>query len=127
MASRVVTRHYDRALAPAGLRTNDYSILARLEQEGPMPVSALAARLAMDRTTLSRESAPLVASGLLETRTDDRDARRRLLSLSASGAERLQAAQPLWLRAQAELLAGFGSERTSGLMHELHALVGAGA
>lgn len=127
MASRVVTRHYDRTLAPSGLRTNGYSILARLDQEGPLAVGALAARLAMDRTTLSRESAPLLASGLLEAGADDRDARRRILSLGDAGRERLRAARPLWLRAQAQLLEEFGAERTSELVRELRALVGAGA
>ena len=38
-------------LAPHGLRTTQYSILARLEVEGPMSIGHLAARLAMDRTT----------------------------------------------------------------------------
>jgi len=127
MASRVVTRRYDRALAPVGLRTNDYSILVRLAQEGSLPLGALAARLAMDRTTLSREVAPLIAAGLLETSTGERDARVRLLSLSAAGSARLTAARPLWAGAQASLSEEFGSARTGALIGELHALFGAGS
>jgi len=127
MASRVVTRHYDRALAVVGLRTNDYSILARLDQEGSTPLGTLAARLAMDRTTLSRESAPLIAAGLLETSPDDHDARSRLLSLSDAGRARLREARPLWASAQASLSGEFGHARTATLIAELHALVGAGA
>ena len=71
MASRVVTRHYDSALAPVGLSTSSYSILSRTAREGPLPLGALAARLAMDRTTLSRELAPLVDAGLVEAEPDD--------------------------------------------------------
>jgi DNA-binding MarR family transcriptional regulator len=127
MASRVVTRHYDRSLAAVGLRANDYSILARLDQDGSLPLGTLAARLAMDRTTLSRESAPLIAAGLLETRPGEHDARIRLLSLSDAGRARVLEARPLWARAQASLREEFGLARTSALIAELHALVGAGA
>jgi len=127
MASRVVTRHYDRALAAVGLRTNDYSILARLDQEGSLPLGTLAARLAMDRTTLSRERAPLITAGLLETQPDEHDARIRLLSLSQAGRARLREARPLWASAQASLSGEYGLARTAALIAELHALVGAGA
>ena len=65
MATRAVARVYDQALEPHGLRTTEYSILSRLEVEGPAPVGQLAARLAMDRTTLAREAAPLVSAGLV--------------------------------------------------------------
>jgi DNA-binding MarR family transcriptional regulator len=126
MASRVVTRHYDRALLPAGLRVNDYAILARLDQEGPLPLGELAARLAMDRTTLSRESGPLLEAGLLDSQADERDGRRRLLSLSAAGSAQLAAARPLWAEAQRTLSERFGGGRTTELVGELHALVGAG-
>jgi DNA-binding MarR family transcriptional regulator len=125
MATRLVTRHYDRALAPAGVTTNGYSILARLRFEGPLALGTLAARLSMDRTTLSREIGPLVAAGLVDSAPDAGDRRRRLLALSDEGAARLRAARPLWEQAQAEFVAGFGAARTAGLLDELHAVVGA--
>jgi len=93
MASRHVTRHYDRALAPAGITTNAYSILARLDREGRLPLGALAARLAMDRTTLSREVAPLVDAGLVDAEPCPDDRRKRLLSLTDAGAARVAAAR----------------------------------
>src|SRR5947207_2175149 len=66
MATRVVARHYDRALAPTGLTTNAYSLLSRLEHEGAQTVGSLAAGLAMDRTTLSRAiSIGLLLFGLM--------------------------------------------------------------
>jgi DNA-binding MarR family transcriptional regulator len=104
---------------------NDYSILARLDREGPLPLGALAARLSMDRTTLSREIAPLVAAGLVDSAADDADRRRRMLALSAAGTARVHAARPLWARAQEEFERGFGAERAAQLVDELHAVVGA--
>jgi DNA-binding MarR family transcriptional regulator len=125
MASRVVTRHYDRALAPVGLSTSSYSILSRTEREGPLPLGALAARLAMDRTTLSRELAPLLAAGLLVAPPDERDRRKRIVALTDAGRACVTEARPLWARAQEELADRFGAGRTEELMTELHALVGA--
>jgi len=127
MASRLVTRRYDRALAAAALTINSYSILARLEREGPLALGALADRLATDRTTLSREIAPLVSSGLVKDGPDPDDRRRRLLALSHAGAARLSRARPLWERAQRDLVAEFGAARTSDLLGELRELVGANA
>ena len=125
MASRVVTRHYDRALAPAGLSTNEYAILARLEREGPIALGELAAPQAMDRSTLSRDLAPLLAAGLAATAADDGDRRKKVVSLTAAGSGALAAARPLWAAAQAELAGTFGEARTDGLVRELHELVGA--
>jgi DNA-binding MarR family transcriptional regulator len=125
MASRVVTRHYDHALASTGLSTNEYAILARLDREGSFPLGELAARLAMDRSTLSRDLAPLLADGLVATGPDAADRRKKVVSLTAAGSEAVARARPLWAAAQAELAGTFGAARTDGLVRELHDLVGA--
>jgi DNA-binding MarR family transcriptional regulator len=127
MATRVVARHYDRALAPAGLTTSAYSILARLDREGSQPLGSLAGGLAMDRSTLSREIAPLVERGLVDVRQGEHDRRQKLLTVTRSGRALVKRARPLWARAQAELADRFGLERTDGLMGELHELIGATA
>jgi DNA-binding MarR family transcriptional regulator len=123
MATRLVNRHYDRVLAPAGITTTAYSLLSRLEREGPQPIGVLAGRLAMDRTTLSRELRPLVEDGLVAAKRDQVDARRRVVELTRSGRAKLERARPLWRRAQDELFQAFGAERTTRLMDELYALV----
>jgi DNA-binding MarR family transcriptional regulator len=127
MATRLVTKHYDQALAPAGLSTNGYSILARLGRLGPLPLGTLAARLGMDRSTLSREIAPLIGAGFVEGQADPADRRRRILALTAEGRSRVKQAQPLWARAQGALAEAYGAERTAALVGELNALVGAEA
>ena len=127
MASRQVTRLYDRALAPAGITTNAYSILARLEREGAQTLGSLAARLAMDRSTLSREVAPLVNAGLVESAPGEHDRRKRILSLTGDGGARLALARPLHAQAQSELTQAFGLDRATELLDELRALVGADA
>lgn len=123
MATRTVARIYDETLAPFSLRTTQFSILARLEVEGPARLGQLAARLAMDRTTLAREAQPLVRAGLVAQRPGD-DRRLRILSLTEEGQERLEAARPGWREAQRLVREQLGRERTDGLLGELHALVG---
>src|SRR5271170_7584973 len=69
-ATRHVTQFYDQCLAPAGLRTTQFSILARLRRLGPVTISALAADLVMDRTTLGRNLQPLEREGLVAVARD---------------------------------------------------------
>jgi len=125
MAARVVNRHYDRALASCGLTTTAYAILARVAREGSQPLGQLSARLALDRTTLSRELRPLVAAGLLRIAGDPADGRRRVVTLTAEGEVAVERARPLWQSAQNELVDLFGDDRTARLVAELHALLGA--
>jgi DNA-binding MarR family transcriptional regulator len=124
MATRAVARVYDRALEPHGLRTTQYSILARLEVEGPASVGHLAARLAMDRTTLAREAAPLVRAGLVAAEPGE-DRRRRVLALTPAGLGRLESARPAWRDAQRQVRVELGYDRVQGVLDELRALLGA--
>ncbi len=60
-AARHITQFYDQFLAPSGLRTTQFSILAKLRLLGPMTINALATNLVMDRTTLDQ---PVLATEL---------------------------------------------------------------
>ena len=53
-AARHVTQFYDQYLVPTGVRTTQFSILAKLRHLGPMTINALAEQMVMDRTTSSR-------------------------------------------------------------------------
>src|SRR5215468_11447568 len=64
-AARHITQFYDQCLAPSGLRTTQFSILAKLKRLGPMSINTLAADLVMDRTTLGRNILPLQREGLI--------------------------------------------------------------
>jgi len=85
-AARHVTQFYDRFLAMAGLRTTQFSILAKLRRLGPMTISALAADLVMDRTTLGRNLQPLEREGLVAVVTGRADRRSREVRLTDAGA-----------------------------------------
>jgi DNA-binding MarR family transcriptional regulator len=116
--TRRVTQAYDRVLAGAGLTITQYSLLAHLGRGEGASVSALAARLGMDRTTLVRNLKPLEAAGWVRY-GERRAGKRAALELSVAGRARLRAAAPLWERAQSDLDALLGTKRIAGL----HALI----
>ena len=121
-AARHVTQFFDQFLAPAGLRATQFSILARLDRLGPMTISALAAELVMDRTTLGRNLQPLEREGLVAVVKGRTDRRSREIRLTDSGAERLRTAVEGWVKAQAGFEAVFGEQRSSQLRTLLHAV-----
>jgi DNA-binding MarR family transcriptional regulator len=119
-AARHVTQFYDQHLAPVGLRTTQFSILARLRRRGPMTINTLADDMVMDRTTVGRNILPLEREGLLSIEPGRRDRRSKELRLTDAGLERLRAGYEGWKQAQREFAAAFGDERTVGLRALLH-------
>lgn len=124
MATRAVTRIYDDALRSAGLRTTQYSILARLRFEGPLSVTRLADRLALERTTLARELEPLTRRGLVSV-TRGADRRQRKVALTEPGRTALRQARPLWESVQASVIAELGPGRAQALLAELREVAAA--
>jgi DNA-binding MarR family transcriptional regulator len=122
MATRSVTRLYDRALSGTGLRATGFSILARLENDGPLAISRLATRLALERTTCSRELDPLVNAGLVEVEVGE-DRRQRVARLTEAGADALAAARANWRRAQRQVASSYGPEETDELIGRLRVLL----
>ena len=121
MVNRSISRLYDGALSEAGIRVTGYSILSRLAQEGPLSMGKLAGRLAMERTTCTREVAPLVDAGLVEI-TVGADRRTRMLQLTDLGARKRAEAYPLWERAQRMLADEFGDDDIATLLERLRRL-----
>ena len=121
-ASRHVTQFYDQFLTAAGLRTTQFSILARLRRLGPTTISVLAADLVMDRTTLGRNLQPLEREGLVAVVKGREDRRSREIRLTEAGVERLRAAVEGWLKAQAGFEGVFGQQRSAELRVLLHAV-----
>src|SRR5271170_2561363 len=95
-AARHVTQFYDQFLAPSGLRSTQYSFLARLQRKGAMTINALAAELVMDRTTLGRNILPLQRDGLVAVGPGKSDRRMKELRLTGAGETRFRAGQKGW-------------------------------
>jgi DNA-binding MarR family transcriptional regulator len=122
-AARHVTGLYDRHLAEAGLKVTQFSILARLRHLGPRTINELAADMSMDRTTMGRNVRPLERDGLVQIATDTRDARRRALSITEAGRDRLRLAGQGWAAAQAKFDNAYGPKRAAALRDTLAGLI----
>src|SRR5215813_1661128 len=122
-AARHVTQFYDRFLAEAGLRTTQFSILAKLKRRGPMTINALAKEMVMDRTTLGRNVLPLERDGLVKIEASATDGRAKVLLLTKIGEKRLQAGREAWEQAQRRFDTRFGAKRAADFRAMLRAVV----
>lgn len=102
-AARVVARRYDEALRPVGLTNGQFSLLISLNRPEAATMGAVAALLAMDRTTLTANLKPLERRRLLRITVDPDDRRGRRLELTPAGRELLMRALPLWASTHAAL------------------------
>ncbi len=121
-AARAVTGMFDDALRPTGLRISQLSILVALALAEEATVSRLAGMLALDRTTLTRNLAPLERRGFVET-VSGGDARQRALRLTGEGRAALARALPVWRRVQGRVVSGLGDGRWRSLVQGLRATV----
>ena len=92
---------------PVGLTNGQFSLLMALNRPEPPNMAAVAALLAMDRTTLTALLKPLARRGLLQVLVDGADRRSRRLVLTAAGQKTLAAAMPIWTRENRRLEAMF--------------------
>lgn len=122
-AARHVSQLYDQFLAPTGLRTSQFSILAKLKQKGPVTINVLAEDMVVDRTTLGRNILPLVRDGLIRIETTAADRRAKELHLTRAGAKRLEAARKGWSAAQARFETALGTARAAELRQLLKVVV----
>lgn len=118
-ATRLISQYYDKALAPAGLRSTQYSLLSLLAMMGEAPMQEVAQVLAMDRTTLTRNLDPLVRKGWVKVAIG-RDRRARPLAITARGLSVLDKALPYWQAAQDRIVNALGAEHWAALMQGLH-------
>jgi DNA-binding MarR family transcriptional regulator len=114
-ASRRLSQIYDHSLEAAGMTVTQYGLLGHLAKFDGIGIGALAERLIMDPTTLTRNLRPLERQGFVVTKPDRRDKRSRCLHLTASGRAAFESAKPAWVRAQRHIEQALGGAETSAL------------
>jgi DNA-binding MarR family transcriptional regulator len=116
-ASRRMSQFYDSALAPAGLKSTQFAMLAEIERraEAPPTIRDLAEKLVMDQSTIGQNLKPLEREGLISLVTDASDRRSRRVKLTKAGRSKLAAALPLWSIAQEQFENGFGKAAAAEL------------
>jgi DNA-binding MarR family transcriptional regulator len=121
-AARALARRFDDALRQAGLTSGQFSLLMSLNRPEPPTLAAVAAVLAMDRTTLTAALKPLRRRGLVTVMVDAEDRRSRRLALTPAGRALLARALPAWRRTHAEIDRELPPPAADRLRRDLRAL-----
>lgn len=121
-ASRLVSRIYDRALHPLGLKASQFNVLVAAASVTPATLPRLATALAMDRTTLLRNLGPLKAAGYLET-IPGSGRRPDEVQLTVAGRSALAAATRAWQGVQRQLTQQLGGSHAAQLLQGLGRLI----
>lgn len=124
-AVRAITREYDSALRPYGLRITQVAILAQLGRLQPQTVTAFAHAHGSDRSAVGRELAVLEREGLIANTPNADDGRARHLSLTPDGERKLTECAPAWRAAQARMRERLGEADAAALLTLADRLVSA--
>jgi DNA-binding MarR family transcriptional regulator len=111
-----LARHLDRArraaFAAHGLEPWEFDVLSALRRQGPpyqLSPGALLRATLVTSGTMTNRIGRLATAGLVRRRPDPRDGRGVLVTLTAAGRRRVDAALAGLLRSEEALLAGLGS------------------
>lgn len=102
MLNRVISRIYDDALRPLGLRATQLNILVATARLGVARPAELCDRLQLEVSTLSRNVERMKENGWLEV-VPDEDGRTQPFKLARKGRNLLERAKPEWDKAQKEV------------------------
>jgi DNA-binding MarR family transcriptional regulator len=122
MAARAVTRLYDDKLRSVGLRATQLAVLVAIGDDDVVSITALAKFMGMDRSTLTRNLAPLEREGLIRVGIEGWR-RSRTVEITKKGRLRLREALPLWEQAQEALRRKLGIRRWDVIQADLEYLI----
>lgn len=103
LAGRRITQFLDKRLAGTGLSASQLGLMAQIAVSSDDTLGALAVRTGLDQSTLSRNLRGLEREDQVEIAIVEEDLRRRAVWLTEKGARTLEAAIPVWRRANAAL------------------------
>ncbi|SCG61802.1 MarR family winged helix-turn-helix transcriptional regulator [Micromonospora inositola] len=102
-----------------------YVILRHLANAGPQNVSALAAKLNLDGSTVTRQVSAMQRDGLIARAPDPTDGRGTVISATHAGLQRMAAVQAARTRLYGDILADWSADDRETLAEMLHRLNGA--
>src|SRR5271168_2006472 len=112
--NRMVTSIYDGALADAGLKTSQFSVLVSVANRKQARPAELTKHLQLDESTLSRNVERMCARGWLRL-VQDGDRRSHLIEVTDKGQALIRKCLPAWQKAQAEVSRRLGSDTVAEL------------
>jgi DNA-binding MarR family transcriptional regulator len=124
LAGRRIGQFLDREVSSCGLTVAQLGLMAQIATAPDDTLGALARRIGLEQSTVSRNLRTLEREGLIEIATVETDLRRRAVWLTETGARRLEAAIPVWRKAQAKLAKRLSADLARRLADEAEVLIG---
>ena len=113
---RVIARFYEQALQSAGLTQPQMEVLTILiSAAGPLRPAALAARLMLERSTVSRNLALMQTRGWVAVVEAPATGRTMSVTITGAGRAAFTGASTAWRRAQADAATMLGPDAASML------------
>src|SRR3954447_1990446 len=122
MAARNVTRLYDEALRPTGLRATQLIVLVAAGAMEALSITDLAHFMGMDRSTLTRNLRPLEHDELVIVGHEGWR-RSRTIEITEKGRAKLRDALPHWRTTQSKLKRHLGDDNLDVVRAKLDDLV----
>ncbi|HWN56669.1 MAG TPA: MarR family winged helix-turn-helix transcriptional regulator [Methylomirabilota bacterium] len=119
--NRMVSAIYDSALAGAGLKTSQFSVLVAVANRDKARPAELIKLLQMDESTLSRNVERMCARGWLRLERNE-DRRSHLIEVTDKGRALIRKCMPAWQQAQEEVSQRIGADTVAALRSALRKL-----
>ena len=103
LASARITQFLEKRMIGSGLTIAQFGLMAQIATASDDTLGALAERLGLDQSSLSRNLHALERDGMVEIAVMERDLRKRAVWLTEKGARLLEGAMPVWRSAHAAL------------------------
>lgn len=106
LLSRAVSRIYDDALRPLGIKVSQLNVLMVVAKGSPISAGEVARRLSMEKSTLSRNVERMRAHGWIDV---SESGRKQMLAVGPAGNKLIEQVLPAWRNAQQEAEALLGA------------------
>ncbi|QCI63630.1 MarR family winged helix-turn-helix transcriptional regulator [Phreatobacter stygius] len=103
LAARRISQFLERRMAASAMSLPQFWLMAQIASTPDDRLGALAERMGLDPSSLSRNLRVLERLGWIEIALVDQDQRRRMVWLTEAGAHALEAAMPVWRQAHEAL------------------------
>ena len=119
--NRMVSAIYDAALAGAGVKTSQFSVLVAVANRGKAKPAQLTELLQMDESTVSRNVERMCARGWLKLERNE-DRRSHAIEVTDKGQALIRKCLPAWRQAQTEVSERLGTGTVGELRSALRKL-----
>ena len=116
--ARALTSIYDKALAPAGVRSGQFVLLLVIRHTKSITRNELADAVGLDQSALSRGLQAMERQKWIKSETG-KDRRTRLVSLTANGIKKIEEGYPMWEAAQKQVKKSWGAKKFKEILAEV--------